>query len=136
MEATAMRDEEAIAAVIGRWHRATAEGDVDAVLRLMTDDVVFLAAGQPPMSKDGFEKGLRGLLASHRIVSSGRVKEVRVFEGWGYAWSDLSVSIEPRRGGPATRRTGPALSIFRKEPDDAWRLVRDANMLAEETPPD
>jgi uncharacterized protein (TIGR02246 family) len=125
-----MRDDEAIAALVESWHRATAEGDVDSVLRLMTDDVVFLAPGQPPMEKDGFEQGLRGLLASHRIVSSGRVKEVRVFGGWAYAWSELSVSIEPRQGGLSSRRAGPALSIFRKEPDGAWRLARDANMLA------
>jgi uncharacterized protein (TIGR02246 family) len=125
-----MRDDEAIAAVIERWHRATGEGDVEAVLRLMTDDVVFLTPGHPPISKDGFQKGLRGLLLSHRIVSSGRVREIRVFGGWAYAWSDLAVSIEPRQGGPSMRRAGPALSIFRRQPDGRWRLARDANMLA------
>lgn len=125
-------DGERIAEIIERWHRATAEGDVDSVPRLMADDVVFLAPGQLPMRKDGFEKGLRGVLASHRIVSTGRLNEVRVFGGWAWAWSDLSVTMSPRERGLPRRRTGPALSIFRKEPDGDWRLARDANMLAPE----
>jgi uncharacterized protein (TIGR02246 family) len=127
-----MNDEDRIAEIIESWHRATVAGDVDAVLRLMTDDVVFLAPGQPPMRKDGFEKGLRGVLESHAILSSGRLKDVKVFGGWAYAWSDLSVTVSPRQGGPSRRRTGPALSIFRREPDGEWRLARDANMLAAE----
>jgi uncharacterized protein (TIGR02246 family) len=101
----------------------------------MTDDVVFLAPGQAPMHKGDFEKGLRTALASHRIVSSARVKEIRVFGRWAYVWSDLSVAVSLRQGGASRRRTGPALSIFRKEPDDAWRLARDANMLSPESPP-
>ena len=40
-------DEQAIRDLVALWHRATAAGDVDTVLGLMADDVVFLVAGQP-----------------------------------------------------------------------------------------
>ena len=64
-------DEQAIRDLIALWHRATAAGDVDTVLDLMTDDVVCLVAGQPPVQdRAAFERGLRGLLTQHRIESN------------------------------------------------------------------
>ena len=42
-------DEKAIRNVISSWQKATAEGDLDRILTLMSEDVVFLTPGQPPM---------------------------------------------------------------------------------------
>ena len=124
------RDEDAIRAVVATWHRATAAGDVDAVLALMTEDATFLGAGRPPMhSRAAFEQALRMLLATHRVESTGTVHEVRVSGDLGYAWTDLSVRITPSAGGEAAVRTGCALSIFVRGADGRWRLARDANML-------
>ena len=124
------RDEDAIRAVVATWHRATAAGDVDAVLALMTEDATFLGAGRPPMhSRAAFEQALRMLLATHRIESSGTVREVRVSGDLGYAWTELTVRIVPLDG---RRRHGPqgcALSIFVRGGEGRWRLARDANML-------
>jgi uncharacterized protein (TIGR02246 family) len=64
-------DEQAIRDLIALWHRATAAGDVETILGLMAEDAVFLAAGQPPMKgRAEFERGLRGVLATHRVESS------------------------------------------------------------------
>ncbi len=46
-------DEQKIKDVITLWHERTAQGDVEAILRLMTDDATFLVAGQPPMTRQG-----------------------------------------------------------------------------------
>jgi uncharacterized protein (TIGR02246 family) len=68
-------DEQAIRDVVALWHSATAAGDVDAVLRLMAEDVVFLVAGHPPKrGRDSFERGLRSLLTQCRIESTARSK--------------------------------------------------------------
>jgi len=72
-------DEQAIRDLIAHWHRATAAGDVDAILPLMAEDAVFLVPGGPPMRGRGaFEQGLRGVLASHRIESTGDIQELEV----------------------------------------------------------
>jgi uncharacterized protein (TIGR02246 family) len=39
-------DEQAIRDVVSTWMAATKGGDIETVLTLMTDDVVFLAPGQ------------------------------------------------------------------------------------------
>jgi uncharacterized protein (TIGR02246 family) len=124
-------DERRIRDLIAQWHRATAAGNVDAILRLMSEDVVFLVPGKPPMQgRDQFEKGLRGLLKSHRIESSGKIEEVRVAGDLAYSWTTLTVRITPLSGGDGTERSGSALSVFRKQANGtSWLLVRDANLL-------
>ena len=125
------RDQQAIREVLALWHRATAAGDVNTVLALMAEDVVFLVAGHPPMrGRAAFEQGLRGLLAQHQIESTGEIQEVEVSGDLAYAWSMLTVHIVPLAGGNATIRTGNALSILRKQGDGSWVVVRDANLLS------
>ena len=128
-------DEKAIRELIALWHRATADGDVDTVLGLMSEDVVFLVAGQPPMSGRGaFERGLRGLLAGHRIESTHQIREIQVDGDLAYSWTELSVRVVPHGGSGAAPapHNGSALSILRKHADGRWRLVRDANLLTPE----
>ena len=122
--------EQSIRDAIARWHRATAAGDVDAVLGLMADDVVFLVAGIPPMrGRNAFEKSLRAVLASNSIESTGQIQEVIVSGSLAYCWTLLTVRVTPRSGGATSERSGSTLSIFRKASDGSWVLVRDANLL-------
>ena len=123
-------DEQAIRNLVEQWHRATVAGDVDTVLRLMAEGVVFLMAGKPPMKgRSTFEQGLRGLLTSHRVDSRGEVQEVEVSDDLAYRWTLLTVGMTPLSGGDAKVRSGSALSIFRKQTNGSWVLVRDANLL-------
>jgi uncharacterized protein (TIGR02246 family) len=121
-------EEQAIRDLVARWHRATGAGDVDTVVSLMADDVVFLVPGQPPMKgRSSFERGLRALLTQHRIESTGEVREVEVSGSLAYCWN---VRIVPLSGGNAKVRSGSALSILRKQATGSWVLARDANLLA------
>lgn len=124
-------DELAIRHLVALWHSATAAGDVDTVLTLMADDVIFLMAGQPPMrGRRAFERGLRDLLTRHRIESTGEVQEVGVSGSLAYCWTMLTVRIVPLAGGDATLRAGSAMSILRNQANGAWVVIRDANMLS------
>ncbi|MDO8273271.1 MAG: SgcJ/EcaC family oxidoreductase [Gammaproteobacteria bacterium] len=124
-------DEESIRNLVNTWHTATAAGDIEAVLNLMTEDVVFLVAGQPPMKgRSTFEKGLRGLLASHRIESTCEIQEIEVTGTLAYCWSVLKVQITSKAGGKPVVRAGSAMSILRKQANGSWAVVRDANLLA------
>ncbi|MES2957390.1 MAG: SgcJ/EcaC family oxidoreductase [Pseudomonadota bacterium] len=125
-------DEQSIRDLVSTWHTATAAGDVEAVLSLMTEDVVFLRAGQPPMKgRSAFEKGLRALLQANDIESMSEVQEVGISGPLAYCWSVLRVQITPKAGGKPVVRTGSAVSILRKQVNGTWAVVRDANMLAE-----
>jgi uncharacterized protein (TIGR02246 family) len=124
-------DEKSIREVLTRWHAATAEGDVDSVLELMSEDAIFLVPGQPPMrGRQEFGTRLRKILQTHRIDSSGEVQEIAVSGDLAYCWAVLEVKVIPLAGGEAIERSGNALSIFRRQADGSWVLVRDANLIA------
>ena len=124
-------DEQAIRQLVATWHEATAAGEVSRILPLMADDVVFLVPGRPPMrGREGFGEGLTTLLQHHRINSSSEIQEIQISGDMAYCWSSLSVTVTPRAQGSPNRRTGHTLTILRKQPDGAWVVVRDANMLA------
>jgi uncharacterized protein (TIGR02246 family) len=124
-------DETAIRKVVETWHRATADSDVATVLRLIAEDAIFLAPERPPMrGRTNFAHGLTEILKTHTVRSSGEIREVRVSGDLGYCWADLTVTATPLDGSSAKVQKGPALSIFRKESNGAWVLIRDANMLA------
>ena len=56
-----------------------------------------------------------------------RVAFVRLM---AYCWNQITVRVVLLADGEPTIRSGSALSIFRKEPNGSWVLVRDANLLA------
>lgn len=121
-------DERAIRDVISTWLSASAAGDTEKVLSLMSDDVVFLVAGRS-FGKEEFSAG-QNALATHRIEASSDVREVVVSGELAYARTELTVTMTPLAGGASIRRTGPTLSIFRRDTRGRWVLTRDANLLA------
>jgi uncharacterized protein (TIGR02246 family) len=129
-------NEQAIRNVITSWLQATAAGDVDAILPLMAEDVVFLLPGQSPMrGRDSFATGLRGALTHFSVTGVSEIQEIQISGNLAYCWNHLTVTMTPRTGNqPPKRRSGNVLSIFRKEPAGNWVICRDANMLTATEP--
>ena len=122
-------DEQAIREVVSTWLRASKAGDSETVLSLMTDDAVFLVPGHPPMRGKAAFASSQAAMAQFDLNAASDVQEVTVLGDWAYIWTQLSVVMTPKGGGDAVRRSGPTLSIFRRE-SGRWLLARDANMLS------
>src|SRR6266480_1095263 len=120
-------DERAIRDLVSTWITASNAGDIEKVLSLMADDVVFLVPGQKPMRKTDYVAG-QTALKDIVIEAKSEIQEIKVFGDWAYLWTKLSVVMTPR-GGTQGTRTGNTLSILRKR-NGKWVLFRDANMLA------
>lgn len=126
------RDQQQIREVIATWMRATSAGDLAQVLSLMAEDVIFLVAGQPPMQgRDAFAAAFRTALQHVRIEGASDIQEIRIAGDHAFCWSHLSMTITPLQGGSPKRRAGYTLSVFRKESDGRWVLIRDANLLSD-----
>jgi uncharacterized protein (TIGR02246 family) len=125
------KDEQAIRSLVDTWMRATFAGDLDRVLELMADDVVFLGAGRPPMrGREAFAAASRAMEGKVKVDGKAQVQEVRVFGDWAYCWNQLTVMMYPADGGAPTERSGPTLSVLRRNPDGRWVIFRDANMVS------
>jgi len=125
-------DERAIRDVVARWQAASRAGDVDSVLSLMTDDVVFLVAGRPPMRKAEFAAASRAQSSpgtAMKIDGENDIQEVQVAGDWAFMWTRLRVVATPADGSTPIERAGHTLTVFKKD-GGRWRLARDANLLA------
>jgi len=121
-------DEKGIRELIDKWMSATKAGDIETVLSLMTDDVVFIVAGAPPFGKKEFEASSEEHASkSLEFEGHSEILELKVLGDHAYMINKLSVTMnEP--SGKRNTRAGYTLTIFRKD-NGKWLLARDANLL-------
>ena len=127
-----MNDEQQIRDLITIWLRVSAEGDISQILPLMTEDVVFLVAGQPPMrGREAFAASFAGWQGKFSLETDCEIQEIQVSGNLAYSWTRLSVTMTAVAGGSANRRSGNTLTVLRKNADGNWQIFRDANLLSE-----
>ena len=117
--------------LVSKWMAETRAGNTPAVLDLMTEDVVFLRPGKPPMRKAEFAEGARAQSTGKAPKFDGmsEIEEIQVAGNWAFMWTKLTVVATPPDGSAPTKRSGNTLTILRKE-GGQWKIARDANMLA------
>jgi uncharacterized protein (TIGR02246 family) len=131
-EITMSDDVRAIRNLIERWMKASKAGDTAAVLKMMTDDVIFMTCGREPFGKQEFA-ATASAMSDMKIDGSVEVKEVSVTGDWAWARTHLTV-IVTMPDGKETRRSGYALSILTRDMDGRWLIARDANLLRSDAP--
>ena len=124
-------DEQEIRELVSQWMAASKAGDVDTVLSLMADDVVFLVPGQPVMRRADFASKARAQSGQDapQIDGSSEIQEIKVLGEWAFMWTRLTVVMTPPNGAQPVRRAGHTLTILKKQ-DGRWVIARDANLLA------
>lgn len=120
-------DEQAIRELIATWMSASQAGDVETVLGLMTDDVVFMVPGREPFGKEAFAAA-SGAMKDMRLEGTSEIRELKILGELAYLRSYLQMAVTTPTGN-TVRRAGYTLTILRKEADGNWRLARDANLL-------
>jgi uncharacterized protein (TIGR02246 family) len=123
-------DEKQIRDLVATWMSATKAGDLETVLSLMTEDVVFLVVGKEPFGKQQFAAAMTPKspgVPTPTFDGHSDIQEVQVAGDLATLWSRLSVDVT-MPDGTRTRRAGHTLSVFRKSAG-RWQLARDANLL-------
>jgi uncharacterized protein (TIGR02246 family) len=121
-------DETAIRQLVATWMTASEQGDIDTVLGLMADDVIFMVPGREPFGKEAFRAGSQGM-KDMRMQGKSDIRELKVLGDWAYLRNHIEVTMTPP-GGKPMRRAGYTLTLLRKGADGRWVLARDANLLA------
>jgi uncharacterized protein (TIGR02246 family) len=124
-------DEQAIRDLVQTWLKASAAGNLDQVLGLMSDDVVFLTAGREPFGKEAFAAATRASQGKVRIEGAADVKEVPVSGDMAFCRVHLTITIRTPEGAEVKRLSGYSMSVLRKQ-DGRWVIVRDANFVTPE----
>lgn len=118
-----------VRAVVEAWCVASEAGDLEALLPLMTDDILFLTPANPPMTRASFTAAFGGMQGKVRIVCRPNIQEITIEGPLAILRNQLVVEIHPLSGGETIRHSGEVLSVLRREADGHWRLWRDANLL-------
>ena len=121
-------DERAIRDLVSTWMAASQAGDIDTVLGLMADDVVFTVVGREPFGKEAFAAAAQGM-NNVKMEGTSDIRELKVLGDWAFLRNYLTLTVTPP-GGKPMRRAGWTLTILRKT-DGKWQLARDANLMSE-----
>ena len=122
-------DERAIREPIATWIAASKSGELQTVLELMSDDVVFMVPRRA-FGKEEFAAASEGT-KDMDFDAIGEVLEVEVLETRAWCRTHLALTMTPPNG-KRVKRSGYTLSILRKNADSEWVMMRDTNMLAAE----
>jgi uncharacterized protein (TIGR02246 family) len=132
--ASADSDARSIRELTMRWTTAVKAQDIDRLLSLVTDDVVFLPPGGAPIrGKQAVGDLYRLLFAQFDVEQSASAEEIEVSGDWAFSWGAEVLTLSPRTGGQPIRMRGRGLTILRRQPDESWRFARGINNSAPET---
>jgi uncharacterized protein (TIGR02246 family) len=111
-----------------RWIAAVQARDIDRLLGLVTDDVVFLPSIGPPIrGKDAVGDLYRSLFSQYDVEQSANTEEIEVGGDWAFSWGAETLTLSPRGGGPPVRMRGKGMAILRRQPDGSWKYARGIN---------
>ncbi len=107
--------------------KAINSNNLDTLLGMLTEDVVFLSAHAPPLvGKEAARPWLEGYLAAYKTHWDKPVLEFVVSGEWAferYSYKSTDTNLE---SGEVTQDTGWGLVIYHRDADGKWRVARDA----------
>jgi uncharacterized protein (TIGR02246 family) len=122
--------EQAIRQLVDTWLKASESGDLNTILDLMIDDVIFMVPGREPFGKEEFAQNYKQMKGV-KLTTKSDIQEIKVLGEWAWMRNFLRVTFTPGDGSPTTH-SGYVLTILRKTSDGRWRVTRDANLLTPE----
>jgi uncharacterized protein (TIGR02246 family) len=123
-------DRKAILALVDRWRSATIAKNIQAILELVADDVVFLPSSMPPIrGREEVGKMYQTFFPRYRqIKHDATIEEVRIAGDWAFLWGVDELRLTPESGEPEIHLKGKGLSILKRQ-SDGWRFWRGINNM-------
>lgn len=121
------REREALLRTDREWVSTIATRDVDRIVSYWTDDAIVMPPDMPPLrGKPTIREYVAAGLAipGFDITWEAQQAVVSASGDMGYTVASNRVTVPGPDGALATV-TGKAVTVWRKEPDGAWRCVLD-----------
>jgi len=103
-------DERQIRDLVDSWMAASKAGDVEGVLALMTDDVIFMTPGRPPFGKLEFAADSERM-SDVEVDGRSDLEEIGIFGDTAFIRNHIQISLTRAGDGPK-RMSGYAMSIL------------------------
>jgi len=114
------------------WLDAMRTKDVARLLEMVTEDVVFLPPGYPPIrGKKNVEAMYHSFFPQFASVEQTvSVEELQVAGDWAFVWGTEALVLVPQSGSAPIEMSGRGMSILRRQPDNSWKFARGINNSA------
>lgn len=107
--------------------RAINSNNIDSFASMLTNDVVFLAAGAKPIvGKPAVREWADGYLKAFHTRWDKPVQEFTVTGDYAFERYSYTSTDTPMGGGTDVVDTGWGLVVYHKDSDGTWRVARDA----------
>ena len=101
--------------------------NLDSLMGMMTEDVVFLAAHSPPIvGKAAVRAWAAGYYDAFTTRWEKKNEEFVVAGAWAFERYSYTSTDTPKAGGEPTIDTGWGLVLYHHDADGKWRVARDA----------
>ena len=101
--------------------------NLDSLVAMFTEDVVFLAAHAPPIvGKPAVRKWAEDYLQAFTTHWNKTAQEFVIAGDWAFERYSYKSTDTPKAGGAAVEDTGWGLVIYHHDSDGKWRVARDA----------
>ena len=120
-------DRAAIEAVREAEGAAFGAGNVDAVMDVFTDDIVFMSPNEPLVSgRDAVREWANGFTSMFTVtIHSYETDEIEVAGDMAYERYTAHWTITPKDGGDAVEEILKGIHIFRRQADGSWKIAQD-----------
>ena len=117
-------DIQAIKEILVKWDDALNSGDANAILNLLTEDVILLNPDGPiTEGKKACKASISADFEKRSFANSKTVVvEVRLAGDRAYSRGTWSGTITPKDGGDSFQESGRLIDIFERQPDGSWKV--------------
>jgi ketosteroid isomerase-like protein len=101
-------------------------GDIPGILRILTDDVIFLPPNDTPkVGKEQYHAWVQQFQDRFAVKPTTVSREVQIAGDWAYEWGLVQETYTPRQGGgPTINFDGKFLRTFQRQSDGSWKIAR------------
>lgn len=111
----------------GAYVDAINSNDVDKVMAVLTDDIVYQAPGEPEIvGRATVREWLEAYVAGHRAHWEKTSIGFTVEGDWAFERYTYKSTDTDRQTGNVTTDVGKGVTIFRRGPDGKWRVAVDS----------
>lgn len=132
MPATSPRseDEQSIRRLGDEWEKAVEARDLDRILSLVTDDVVFMPPGAPAIEgKRALEETYRAFFARYSIKQTFAPEEIKISGDWAFTRGADVLTLVPLDGNLPVVVRARGISILKRDESGSWQFARGITNL-------
>jgi uncharacterized protein (TIGR02246 family) len=114
-----------------RWTAAVEAGDIQALGRLMAEDIVVIHGnGRMVCGKEAMMNDMARSLKDFSVRQTVESEETIVGGEWGFDRAKVHTVISSRAGGETKQFDSRSVTILRKHSEVGWRVARVIGVIA------